>query len=528
MQRLSFVADYAFWHFNPFGYHLTSIVVHCAAAGALYVLARMLLPARRRDLWALIVTLLWALHPLHTSAVTYVAGRADPLAAMFGFTALALGLISSERREGAIAPAIGAATCFAAAFFSKESGIIFALIWLLILALRQVGVRRIATWAAVLALLLGTYVAMRTFAEKNPPPAGRKVPLAVQPILVARAVAEYAGLLAMPLHLQMERDVTTRPAADREATMAQAGRREFQTLLGLSLIAGLVFWFLRARSRAREAFVALAAFVVAYLPISNLFPLNASVAEHWLYTPSAFLFIAGAASIGGFVHARPRGEAVVFAVAGVYALFFAARTVMRQADWADQRTFIMRTIECGGDTARMRVNLGQLDSSEGRDEEALAQFKVALAKEPGLSFALLGMAAMNVRLGKFDAAREYLQRAESHSEIAAEARQVRAALEFRATGRDTTPLLAEAAEMNPGNWPARQRYARALLEQGKTLLALREVRTFLDRQPFRAESWRMLGEALEKIGDVSRAREAFAEAARRDVHDAVSRKGAEE
>jgi cytochrome c-type biogenesis protein CcmH/NrfG len=59
-------------------------------------------------------------------------------------------------------------------------------------------------------------------------------------------------------------------------------------------------------------------------------------------------------------------------------------------------------------------------------------------------------------------------------------------------------------------------------------LALREVRTFLDRQPFRAESWRMLGEALEKIGDVSRAREAFAEAARRDVHDAVSRKGAEE
>ncbi len=38
-------------------------------------------------------------------------------------------------------------------------------------------------------------------------------------------------------------------------------------------------------------------FLLTYLPISNLFQLNASVAEHWLYLPSVgfMIFLAGVA-----------------------------------------------------------------------------------------------------------------------------------------------------------------------------------------------------------------------------------------
>ncbi|HEX5177226.1 MAG TPA: hypothetical protein VFV83_09370, partial [Chthoniobacteraceae bacterium] len=524
VQRLSFVLDYAIWAFNPVGYHLASILLHCAAAAALYALARMLLPPAQRNRWAFIVALIWALHPLHTSAVTYVAGRADPLAALFGFAALALGLQSLARPPREHAYAAGAFVCFAGALFSKESGLIFLLIWLLLLAPRKVGLRSFATWALALTLLAGAYLAMRSVASRTPPPGGRSAALAVRPILVARAVAEYAGLLVMPRNLQMERDVATRPAADPERTMEQARRREFQTLLGISLIAAMLFWFRWARRRRPEAFVALAAFGLAYLPVSNVFPLNASVAEHWLYAPSAFLFIAVAASIGPIIAQRPPAtERIVFAAVALIAILLGARTFLRQHDWIDQRTFIMRTIESGGDSARMRVNLGQLESSEGHDERALAQFQLALAKQPDLSFALLGMAAVQVRLGRFEAAREYLRRAEPHPEIAVEAAHVRAALEARESGRNTIALLEEAAKMKPRNWPARQRYVRALMEQGKLILALRELRTFLDDQSFRGEAWRMLAETLDRMGDSARAREALEEAARRDVHDDRSR-----
>jgi cytochrome c-type biogenesis protein CcmH/NrfG len=524
IQRLSFVVDYAFWAFNPFGYHLTSVLVHCAAGAALFFLARLLLPPARREFWAFVVALIWSLHPLHTSAVTYGAGRADPLAALFGFAALALGLhcIESPRRErGFVAAA--AFACFALALFSKESGLVFLVIWWLLLAVRRVGTRPLVTWTIALALLLGAYVAMRTFAEKTPPPRGRTISLAVQPVLVARAVAEYAGLLVVPLNLQMERDVATRPPADHARIMEQARRREFQTLAGISLLAGLVVWFRWSRTRRREAFVALGAFAIAYLPISNLFPLNASVAEHWLYIPGAFLWLALAASVAPLTFDHPRTHRIILACVAIAATFFAVRTFLRQPDWHDQRRFIERTIQSGGDTARMRVNLGQIESTEGHDEAALEQFQLALARQPDLSFALLGMAAVQVRLGRFEAAREYLRRAEQHPELAVEALHVRAALEVRETGRNSIPLLEEAAKLRPHFWPAVQRYVRALIEQGKLTSAARELGAFLEQQSFRAETWRLLGETFDRMGDPARAREAFAEAARRDVHDERSR-----
>jgi len=90
LQRLTFTADYALFGFGaPWGWHLTSICIHAAAAVALFFLALKLCDGKTAIAFA--AALVWAVHPMQTSAVTYVAGRADPLAALFGFSALALG-----------------------------------------------------------------------------------------------------------------------------------------------------------------------------------------------------------------------------------------------------------------------------------------------------------------------------------------------------------------------------------------------------------------------------------------------------
>src|SRR5262245_54314617 len=95
LQRLTFTADYALFGFGaPWGWHLTSVCIHAAAAVALFFLGRKL---SGENAWlALAAALVWVVHPLQTSAVTYIAGRADPLAALFGFSALALALTSLE------------------------------------------------------------------------------------------------------------------------------------------------------------------------------------------------------------------------------------------------------------------------------------------------------------------------------------------------------------------------------------------------------------------------------------------------
>src|SRR5207253_4324148 len=77
-------------------------------------------------------------------------------------------------------------------------------------------------------------------------------------------------------------------------------------------------------------------FFLAYLPISNLIDLNATVAEHWLYLPSVgfLIFLVGCALD---LPLRWRRAIVAFACAAIFAL--GARSAVRSSDWISNETF---------------------------------------------------------------------------------------------------------------------------------------------------------------------------------------------
>src|SRR5438105_12467570 len=97
IQRLTYTLDYGAFAFRPVGYHLTSILCHLAATLALFLLGNELLglfgvEERKSRRIAFLATLAWAIHPAHTAAVVYISGRADPLAATYGFLSLYSGI----------------------------------------------------------------------------------------------------------------------------------------------------------------------------------------------------------------------------------------------------------------------------------------------------------------------------------------------------------------------------------------------------------------------------------------------------
>ncbi len=534
LQRLTFTADYAAWGFaNPGGWHFTSIAIHAAAAVALYALLRRWLGEERRR-WALGIALVWAIHPLHTSAVTYISGRADPLAALCGFTGLWFALRAEKRAQ------LYAALCFLGALLSKESGGVFLLIWLALIAWRRVPPRAVILAVGVLAI----YLPLRLTANKTPPPQSTPTPLIARPILAARAVAEYTGLLIAPVNLRMERDVATRPSATPEASRKNARLRECQTLLGALLIAGLIAWFRRADRDTRFALLAAA---IAYLPISNITPLNATVAEHWLYVPSAFLLAAiglakTRARIGRDGCPQPSAQAdkrassttltaedrgpylplstpqrCAIALALVWTSCLATRTWLRQPDWRDQRTFLTRTIAAGGDSARMHVNLGNLEAAEAHPDRALAEYAEALRRDPKLSFAHLGIAAAQLKLRHFAEARAALDRADESPSLEAEKLQLRAALDHADWKMSPVFAYGCATEFARLNWPIYRRYVTALAQFENTSAAASELRSFLETQDFRADSWLLLAELYTRMNQPALAKVARAEARKRDV-----------
>jgi len=569
LQRLTFIGDYALWGIarapkdehdrttnvdktgapaagdgediaaiqrapQP-GWHFTSILIHALAAVALWRLLQVWFGAG----WGpLLVALLWAVHPLHTSAVTYVAGRADPLAALFAFSALALvahahakGKLPAGDRPAAQA-VIGATLCAFAALLSKESGVAALTLWLVWVAFRATRDSRAwLAWGVSAAICLGGYLSLRTTADQTPVPPSTKEAAASAPVLAARALAEYAALFLAPHSLHMERDVSIK-SGDDEATVRF---RHLQTAAGALVALGLGAWAWWGRRRAPAVPLALACFVITWLPVSNLFKLNATVAEHWLYLPSAFLLAAILATIQ-----RPREGAPArwpAIVATAWLAFFVVQTWRQQDYWRDQQTFVQETAQRAGGGPRMLVNLGQIAASEKRWDAALDYYRQALASDPSLLIAHFNIASVAAQQKDFALARSELALAKESPLFAANALLLEAGLLEMETGKPQLKLLSDAVNVAPRNWDICRRSPEKLLALGKLSNAHQELLRQNKLRPYRAESWKLLGRILEAQSKEARtekeftallgaAARAYGDAANTDLRDDEARQKA--
>jgi protein O-mannosyl-transferase len=86
---LTLGANYALGGMDPWGYHLVNVLVHAAAAGVFFLVARRLLAAALGgsalvvDLGAAFAALVFGAHPLRVESVAWITERRDVLCALF-------------------------------------------------------------------------------------------------------------------------------------------------------------------------------------------------------------------------------------------------------------------------------------------------------------------------------------------------------------------------------------------------------------------------------------------------------------
>ena len=121
--KLSYTANWTLSP-SPFGFHLFNLLVHLLNTALLYrwLSTRLPLDARMAGL----VTLLWALHPVQSEAVTYIAGRSVSLSTTF----LLCGLLLLDSRNRRRAISLGLVTL--AGLAVRETSWIFPLVFLLV------------------------------------------------------------------------------------------------------------------------------------------------------------------------------------------------------------------------------------------------------------------------------------------------------------------------------------------------------------------------------------------------------------
>jgi len=121
----SFALDYRLWNQWAPGWHVSSLCLHLIATATVFYLCREL---RWSGESCGTTAAIFAVLPVSTEAVVWIAARFDLIAAVFMLWALILYL--RARSQGSLLPYVGSLTCLALALMSKEIAYItpFALI----------------------------------------------------------------------------------------------------------------------------------------------------------------------------------------------------------------------------------------------------------------------------------------------------------------------------------------------------------------------------------------------------------------
>ena len=150
---MTFGLDYLLWGIQPFGYHLTSLLFHCANAAVVYFLALRLLrfsdakQVAQGDLslraGAAFAALVFAVHPLRVEVVAWASARNDVVAGLFFISTILCYLRAVEAGAVGGTGAWRAATLvlYALSLLAKPNGITlpFALLVLDVYPLQRLG-----------------------------------------------------------------------------------------------------------------------------------------------------------------------------------------------------------------------------------------------------------------------------------------------------------------------------------------------------------------------------------------------------
>jgi tetratricopeptide (TPR) repeat protein len=359
-------------------------------------------------------------------------------------------------------------------------------------------------------------------APPTPPPAPALPPKA---LLMIRSLGDYGSLMIFPYKLFMERQVFAAPGLEDPpdpvfyATLGIAGG-----LLAAAFAAGALC---PGRGRALRRFGA-AWFVAGYLPVSNLFPLNASVAEHWLYLPSIgfLLFLAGVLMDLAIVRSK-RAAPAVLALVAICAGALAARTYLRAFDWSDELTFFRQTIRDGGDVPRARDALATAYGHAHDDASAIAVLRDICAHYPKVLSARINLAMALARHGHPDEAATMLEAIipmlldrGNAPEVLVTVRALDAAESGPSWPARRQQLLAKALRKFPDAWDLVQLVATELQNRQQNAQALALVANFAASHWWSAQAHYAAGCLELQLDRPAQALDAWRDAARLDVHDA--------
>lgn len=517
LMSMQYLLTYQAFGKMAYPYHLLSVLMNAAIVFLLYGVTRRLFGSERI---AVLAAAVFALLPAHVEVVAWVAGVPDLqmtllLLAAFWFY---LNLGDPDRRRWWTWPLL--AGSFAGALLAKEPAIMFPAVaavfehffrtsptatsW-------QTKVRRYAPlWAVSVIYLLSRRVLMGSVA-----PTLRIHLTWLSTIRSAIALCgQYTFKLIWPSHLS-----TFYPFSP------SASFSDVRFLAGLACVAAFAIASRLLWHRNREFVFGIAWLGLFLAPVLNVRWLGTTVfAERYLYLPSiGFSWLAAGALNAGFdsefAKRRRWIVAPAAALATVVLVLFGARIILRNRDWHDDVRYFSTAVRENPSDAQLHSDLGAAFWRVSRDAEAVAEWNIALSRDPNNVLALTNLATAALFHKDYEHAETFLARALKIKPTASYAHAELA--EVMASTNHPEQAEREylaAISLSPLDLNTRNRFARFLMSNGRESDGAREFRSSLDVLP-NSDAYDGLGDIALRHDDVANALFEFQHAENLDDYD---------
>jgi len=391
---LSFALNYYFGKTRVFGYHLVNLMIHFLAAFFLYLFihSTLNLPLLKEKYGqnsyfiALLGTVLWAINPVQTQAVTYIVQRMASMAGMFYIAAMYFYLKgrTSAQLSARILSYMGCIVSGVLAFGSKENAIMLPISILVfdlfvIQGVSKKNVKRflwflsiVVVVCALTALVLSgpSLFRFQNFTSMDP---NRGFSPAERLLTEPRVILFYLSLLfyPMPNRLCLEHDIA----------VSTGFLTPPSTLIAIAVVLCMLILCLAGAKKWPLISFCIIFFFLNHL-IEGSFILLELVFEHRNYIPSMLLFVPVSIMITralGIFSQKKWMQFVLCAFMVAVLITFGHGTFIRNIIWKNDGLLYHDVVEKNPISPRAYHNLGSYYFKIGLKDTALGYFKKSLS-----------------------------------------------------------------------------------------------------------------------------------------------------
>lgn len=454
--------------FTPWRYHLTNILLHAAATLLVY----FFLSYRLSPLVAFLASFLFAVHPLHTDAVSWVVSRSYLLFTIFALLSFIFYLQSTQERDGTVKDRKKYLFSLLFYLFAFESRWAEPVIFPVLLFIYDFCFRQIRkTWKLLCPYLLIDLaypflllkVIQQRVVETSTSLSGNLEVsnLAVQ---IPIALTTYLKLFLFPLNLTFYHE---------DLSVGYGGLLAAWLVL-ITYLGALIYFFFKNRT----LFFFLALFLLSLLYTFTPLKIAWAIAERYAYFGSL-----GLAAVFAYVFVNATknttAKTLLLVVFANLLLLYSSRTVLRNFDWQSEDTLWVATVKTSPGSSKAWNNIGDYYGRQGDLNASLNAFLRATQLNPIYADAWHNVGNTLMQMGKDEEALTYFEK---------------------------------ARQFNPNIFQTYNNLALIKMKKGNFLEAEKDLRASLKLNPQEPRTFTLLGVLYFNAGNAAAAEEAFRQA----------------